>query len=133
MISLLKDNVLIHQVSHQIKVSIQTVILWKRKLQHLVKKQDNIVLFNNVYVDETYIKIPMKERAKIKKRGLSKELKQIAVAIDDKGHALAILNGRGKASNSQKEFLQDILIKMQPSIMIKDTLVTLFLEEKNMK
>ncbi len=41
MLPLLSDGVLTHQIAHQSKVSIQTVILWKRKLQHLEKTQEN--------------------------------------------------------------------------------------------
>ena len=79
MLSLLSDGVLTHQIAHQVKVSIQTVILWKRKLQHLVKTQENIVLSGKIVVDETYIHVPAKERSKIRKRGLSKDLMPIVL------------------------------------------------------
>ena len=103
MLSLLSDGVLTHQIAHQVKVSIQTVILWKRKLQHLVKTQENIVLSGKIVVDETYIHVPAKERSKIRKRGLSKDLVQIAVAVDEKGRSLALLNGKGRASKQDSE------------------------------
>lgn len=102
-ISLLSDGVLVHQVSHQADVSIQTVILWKRKLQHLVKNQDSIVLSGNVWVDETYINVPMKERRKESKRGLSKNKLQIAVGVDSQNKVIALINQRGMPSNSDSE------------------------------
>lgn len=63
-VSMLSDGVLFHQVAHQIGVSVQTVCLWKRKLQALVKSQKNSVLSGKVYVDHTYISVPAKERSK---------------------------------------------------------------------
>lgn len=91
MVSMLSDGVLFHQVAHQIGVSVQTVCLWKRKLQALVKSQENSVLSGKVYADHTYISVPMKERSKKKKKGLSENLRQVAVAIDDSGKILAVL------------------------------------------
>jgi hypothetical protein len=38
---MLSDGVLFHQVAHQVNVSVQTVCLWKRKLQSLTKSQEN--------------------------------------------------------------------------------------------
>ena len=69
MVSMLSDGVLFHQVAHQIGVSVQTVCLWKRKLQALVKSQENSVLSGKVYADHTYISVPVKERSK-KRRGV---------------------------------------------------------------
>lgn len=103
MVSMLSDGVLFHQVAHQIGVSVQTVCLWKRKLQALVKSQEKSVLSGKVYVDHTYINVPAKERSKEKKRGLSKNLRQIAVAIDNSGKTLAVLGGKGNASNGDSE------------------------------
>ena len=51
MVSMLSDGVLFHQVAHQIGVSVQTVCLWKRKLQALVKSQETSVLSGKVYAD----------------------------------------------------------------------------------
>ena len=72
MVSMLSDGVLFHQVAHQIGVSVQTVCLWKRKLQALVKSQENSVLSGKVYADHTYISVPMKERSKKRRRGCPK-------------------------------------------------------------
>lgn len=101
MVSMLSDGVLFHQVAHQIGVSVQTVCLWKRKLQALVKSQENSVLSGKVYVDHTYISVPAKERSKEKKRGLSDNLRQVAVAIDNRGKILAVLGGKGNASGGR--------------------------------
>lgn len=48
MVSMLSDGVLFHQVAHQIGVFVQTVCLWKKKLQALVKSQENSVLSGKV-------------------------------------------------------------------------------------
>lgn len=72
MVSMLSDGVLFHQVAHQIGVSVQTVCLWKRKLQALVKSQENSVLSGKVYADHTYISVPMKERSKKRRMGCPK-------------------------------------------------------------
>lgn len=98
MLSLLSDGVPAHPVAHQVKASIQTVVLWKRKPRHLAKAQESIVLSGKTVVDETYIRVPAKERGKIRKRGLPKGLMQIAVAVDEKGRSLALPNGKGRAS-----------------------------------
>ena len=103
MVSMLSDGVLFHQVAHQIGVSVQTVCLWKRKLQALVKSQENSVLSGKVYADHTYISVPMKERSKKKKKGLSENPRQVAVAIDDSGKILAVLGGKGNASGRDSE------------------------------
>lgn len=103
MVSLLSDGVLFHQVSHQTGVSIQTVCLWKRKLQALTESQENTVLSGKIWADHTYIRVPAKERSKERKRGLSNNLRQIALAIDDQGRVLAVLGGRGNVSASEAE------------------------------
>lgn len=103
MVSMLSDGVLFHQVSHQTGVSVQTVCLWKRKLQALTKSQEKTVLSGKIWADHTYIHVPVKERSKERKRGLSDNLRQIALAIDDKGGILAVLGGKGNASASEAE------------------------------
>ena len=60
-------------------------------------------LSGKVYADHTYISVPVKERSKEKKRGLSKNLRQVAVAIDDSGKILAVLGGKGNASSGDSE------------------------------
>lgn len=95
MVSMLSDGVLFHQVAHQIGVSVQTVCLWKRKLQALVESQENSVLSGKVYADHAYISVPMKERSKKKKKGLSENLRQVAAATDDSKKILAALGGKG--------------------------------------
>ena len=103
MLSLLSDGVPAHPVAHQVKASIQTVVLWKRKPRHLAKAQESIVLSGKTVVDETYIRVPAKERGKIRKRGLPKGLMQTAVAVDEKGRSLALPNGKGRASKQDSE------------------------------
>ncbi len=94
---MLSDGVLFHQVAHQIGVSVQTVCLWKRKLQALVKSQENSVLSGKVYADHTYISVPMKERSKKRRRGCPK------TSTDDSGKILAVLGGKGNASGGDSE------------------------------
>ena len=60
-------------------------------------------LSGKVYADHTYISVPVKERSKKKKKGLSKNLRQVAVAIDDSGKILAVLGGKGNASSGDSE------------------------------
>lgn len=103
MVSMLSDGVLFRQTAHQVRVSVQTVCLWKRKLQALTESQENTVLSGKIWADHTYIHVPAKERPKEMKRGLSDNLRQIALAIDDQGKILAVLGGRGSASVSEAE------------------------------
>lgn len=102
-VSMLSDGVLFHQVAHQVNVSVQTVCLWKRKLQALTKSQEKTVLSGKIWADHAYIRVPAKERSKERKRGLSNNMRQIALAIDDKGGILAVLGGKGSASASEAE------------------------------
>lgn len=68
-----------------------------------MKSQEKSVLSGKVYADHTYISVPVKERSKKKKKGLSKNLRQVAVAIDDSGKILAVLGGKGNASSGDSE------------------------------
>lgn len=104
-VSLLEDGVLTHQVAHRAHVSVQTVVLWKRKLQILEKSQESVRLSGKVWVDETYINVPSKERGP-SKRGLSGNKQRIFVGVDDSGHALARIDGKGIPGNedSSKAF-----------------------------
>lgn len=104
-LSLLLDQTLISIVAHQAHVSIQTAVLWKRKIQKLTKSKEKIKLSGTVYVDETFINVPVDQRSKVKKRGLSKNKLQIAVAVDNNGHCFATVNGRGRASNKDSEHI----------------------------
>ena len=99
MISMLSDGVLFHQVAHQLRVSVQTVCLWKRKLQALAKFQENTMLSGRICADHTYVRVPEKERSKAKERGLSDNLRQIAVAIDASERMPAVLGGKGNAGS----------------------------------
>lgn len=94
-VRMLADGVLMHQIAHQAGCSVQTIVLMKRKLEILAESQEKTRLSGNVWVDETYINAPVSERSPIKKRGLSKDKVQVAVAVDGNGHALAVINGRG--------------------------------------
>jgi len=55
-------------------VSLQTALLWKRKIQRIPENAGNKVLSGDVWVDHTYVNVPMSERRGRKKRGLSREL-----------------------------------------------------------
>lgn len=52
MLSLLSDGI----QTHHVMLSVQIVILWKRKLYHLAESQEDIVPSGSiVHVDETYV------------------------------------------------------------------------------
>ena len=61
------------------------------------------MLSGKIWADHTYIRVPAKERSKKSKRGLSDNLRQIALAIDDRGGVLAVLGGKGNVSASEAE------------------------------
>lgn len=95
LISMLIDGIGMHQIKHQLDISIPTIILWKRKLQQLVKNSDDIVLSDDIYVDETYIDVSLKDKSKEHKRGLSHNKLQIIVAIDSNNKVFAKVNRTG--------------------------------------
>lgn len=74
----------------------------KEKASGFGEITENSVLSGKVYADHTYVSVPVKERSK-KKKGLSKKLRQVAVAIDDSGKILAVLGGKGNASSGDSE------------------------------
>jgi len=82
-------------------ISHPTAMLWRKKVFATVDGyQDHLYLYDRVWIDETYIldsRILHDENHK-KKRGLSKDLICIVVAIDNHKNVLAIVCGNGKPS-----------------------------------
>ena len=100
---MLSDGVLFYTMAHPVNVSIQTVCLCQRKLQALTKSQEKTVLLGKIERDHTNIHVPVKEKLKERKRGLPDNLRQIALAIEDKGGIPAVLGGKGNVSASEAE------------------------------
>ena len=91
------DGTTLRQAAHQAHVSLQTALLWKRKMQRMPENASDKVLSGDVWVDHAYINAPMSRRKGKKKRGLSRQLMQVAVGIDSQGGVLLRLGSRGLA------------------------------------
>lgn len=104
------DGTTLRQAAHQAHVSLQTALLWKRKMQRMPKNASDKVLSGDVWVDHAYINAPMSRRKGKKKRGLSRQLMQVAVGIDSQGGVLLRLGSRGLAGtgDSMDAFLGHI-------------------------
>ena len=110
LVSRLADGTTLRQAAHQAHVSLQTALLWKRKTQRIPENASDKVLSGDVWVDHTYINAPMSRRKGKKKRGLSRQLLQIAVGTDSQGGVLLRLGSWGLAGtgDSMDAFLGHI-------------------------
>ena len=68
---MLSDEAALRQAAHQAYESLQTTLLWKRKMQRIPENAGNTVLSGEVWVDHTYINAPMSVRKGKKRRGLA--------------------------------------------------------------
>ena len=68
---MLSDGATLRQAAHQAHVSLQTALLWKRKMQRIPENAGNTVLSEEVWVDYAYINAPMLVRKGKKRRGLA--------------------------------------------------------------
>ena len=68
---MLSDGAALRQTAHQAHVSLQTALLWKRKMQRIPENAGNTVLSEEVWVDYAYINAPMLVRKGKKRRGLA--------------------------------------------------------------
>ena len=68
---MLSDGATLRQAAHQAHVSLQTALLWKRKMQRIPDNAGNMVLSGEVWVDHAYINAPMSVRKGKKRRGLA--------------------------------------------------------------
>ena len=68
---MLSDGATLRQAAHQAHVSLQTALLWKRKMQRIPENAGNTVLSGEVWVDHAYINAPMLVRKGKKRRGLA--------------------------------------------------------------
>ena len=100
---MLSDGATLRQAAHQAHVSLQTALLWKRKMQRIPENAGNKVLSGEVWVDHTYINAPMSLRKGKKRRGLSRHLLQVAAGIDSRGHVLLRLGSWGLAGTGDSE------------------------------
>ena len=103
LVSMLSDGATLRQAAHQAHVSLQTALLWKRKMQRIPENAGNTVLSGEVWVDHTYINAPMSVRKGKKRRGLSRHLLQVAAGIDSCGHVLLRLGSWGLAGTGDSE------------------------------
>ena len=53
LVSMLSDGAALRQAAHQAHVSLQTALLWKRKMQRIPENAGNTVLSGEVWVDHT--------------------------------------------------------------------------------
>jgi len=83
--SLLIDGSTLRQAGHMAKLSLQTVLLWRRKIEKVRRLKDFPMLSGNAHVDETYVNVARHGELSVK-RGVSKNKLRIAVAVDDIGH-----------------------------------------------
>ena len=68
LVSMLSDGATLRQAAHQAHVSLQTALLWKRKMQGIPENAGNTVLSGEVWVDHAYINAPMSVRKGKKRR-----------------------------------------------------------------
>ena len=68
---MLSDGATLRQAAHQAHVSLQTALLWKRKMQRIPENAGNRMLSGEVWVDHTYINAPMSVRKGKKRRELA--------------------------------------------------------------
>ena len=95
LLSIPSDGTTLRQAAQKAHVSLQTALLWKREIQRIPENAGNKVLSGDVWVDHTYINVPMSERRGRKKRGLSRQLLQVAVnSKDEEAHGLLSLVNR---------------------------------------
>ena len=97
LLSMPSDGTTLRQAAQKAHVSLLTALLWKREIQRIPENAGNKVLSGDVWVDHTYVNVPMSERRGRKKRGLSRRLLQVAVGIDSYGRVLIRLGTRGAA------------------------------------
>ena len=57
MFSLLIDGSTLRQACHMAHVSLQTVLLWRRKIEEIRRIREFPMLSGNVTVDETYVNV----------------------------------------------------------------------------
>lgn len=97
-------NVPLEMMEETLNISHPTALLWRHKVFATVSDyQERLVLHGRVWIDETYIfdSTVLHEDGYKRKRGLSKDLICIVVAIDTEGNAYAEICGHGKPSGSR--------------------------------
>jgi transposase-like protein len=102
MLSLLIDGTTLRQACHMAKVSLQTALLWRRKIEEVRRIRESPMLSGNVHVDETYVNMAKFGELPVK-RGVSNNKLRIAVVVDDLGHCMAKVSGYGMPKNQESE------------------------------
>lgn len=101
---LMTFNVPLEMTETLCNISHPTAMLWRRKIFATVDGyQNHLVLRGRVWIDETYVfdSTVLHEDGFKRKRGLSKDLLCIVVAIDTFGNAYAEICGHGKPSSTR--------------------------------
>lgn len=97
-------NVPLEMTEETLDISHPTALLWRHKVFATISDyQENLVLHRRIWIDETYIfdSRVLHEDGYKRKRGLSKDLICIVVAIDTNGNAYAVICGHGKPSSAR--------------------------------
>lgn len=100
-LTLMTFNVPLEMTEEICRISHPTAMLWRKKVFKTVDGyQNHLYLHGRVWIDETYIQDSslLHDDDHRKKRGLSKDLLCIAVAIDTNKNTYAVICGHGKPS-----------------------------------
>lgn len=121
-LSLMTFNVPLEMTEELCDISHPTAMLWRKKVFSTVNKyQDKILLKGTVWIDETYIfdSSVLHDSNFESKRGLSKNLLCIVVAIDIFENTYAVICGHGKPTKKRiYDALKDHI--EQDSLLIHD-------------
>ena len=91
-------------IERVLDISHRTAFLWRHKIFATINDyQDHLILKDKVWIDETYIADSAIINEYGKKRGLSKNMICIVVAIDVYKNMVAIICGHGKPSSKRIE------------------------------
>ena len=102
-INLISFNVPHELIAEILDIGLNTTDLWRKKIFETVNGyQEHLKLYNQIFIDETYIEdyevLAIKDTGK-HLRGLSRSKICIVVAIDSYKNIVAIVSGHGKPSS----------------------------------
>ena len=103
-IVLMTFNVPLEMMMEICRISSNTAMLWRQKVFATVDGyQERLILKNRVWIDETYVfdSSLLRDNGWKRKRGLSRDLICIVVAIDCYKNIYAVICGHGKPSKSR--------------------------------
>jgi transposase-like protein len=115
LLRLLSLGATIRCAAEMCRVSNQTALLWRRKLQS-AESSGKPVLSGRIVMDETYVSVDSRDIARPSLRGLSRNKRWILVAADGDGGRLAEVGGLGNASRG--EMLPILRGRIAPGLVI---------------